>query len=230
MFVIPSIILGFALSVPCIWAIWSILFSDDVGFKPSIFPGISASIQALLIGILIPTLSAIIPIKRAIDKSLLDSLTTQRAKLSGMVLSITDNGNKNVGPYLVSGSIAVLFGVSIYYVMPLALITQQLGLILIIFIVILLGMIFGLSLFASNLQGFLEVVYVYLFFFWEKKSMRKLVRKNLIAHRQHNFLTSIIYSLVLGCIIFLLVTANLLLQSIQEKGVDENAAFDGADI
>ena len=44
--------------------------------------------------------------------------------------------------------------------------------------------------------------------------MRILLQKNLIAHKQRNFLTSIIYSLALGCIIFLLVTCNLQLQTI----------------
>lgn len=50
--------------------------------------------------------------------------------------------------------------------------------------------------------------------FWEKRSMRELLRKNLIAHRGRNKLTSIIYSLTLGCIIFLLVTATLELSEI----------------
>ena len=168
MFVIPSIILGFALSIPCIMAVWSILFKDQMGFQPSILPGWTASIEALLIGILIPVLSSIIPIKRAISKSLADSLSTHRAKLSGVVISITDNASKNTVPFVLFGTVSVLFGVSIYYFLPLGLITQKLGLILVIFLVILLGMMTGLTLFASNFQGFLEVICVYAFFFWEK--------------------------------------------------------------
>ena len=214
MFVLPSIILGFALSIPCIVGIWAILFADTPGFQPSIVPSLSASLQALAIGLLIPTLSAIIPIRRAISKSLTDSLTTQRSKLSGVVVTVTDNKSKNTGPFLIFGTVAVLFGISIYYVLPLGLITQRLGLILTIFLVILLGMMTGLTLFTSNLQGFIEVFLLYVFFFWEKKSMLILLRKNLSAHKQHNFLTSIIYSLTLGCAIFLLVTANLQIQSI----------------
>ena len=84
------------------------------------------------------------------------------------MVSITDNASKNTLPYLLFGSVAVLFGISIYYFLPLGLITQKLGLILVIFLVILLGMMAGLTLFASNFQGFLEVVCVYAFFFWEK--------------------------------------------------------------
>lgn len=43
--------------------------------------------------------------------------------------------------------------------------------------------------------------------------MRTLLRKNLSSHKEHNFLTSIVYSLALACAIFLLVTANIVLQN-----------------
>ena len=72
-----------------------------------------------------------------------------------------------------------------------------------------MGMMFGLTLFVTNLQGILEIILVYVFFMWEEASMRILLRKNLIAHKERNYLTSIIYSLALGCIVFLLVTCNL---------------------
>jgi len=45
------------------------------------------------------------------------------------------------------------------------------------------GLILGLTLLAANLRGFLETAVVYLLFFWEKKSMRALLKKNMIAHK-----------------------------------------------
>jgi hypothetical protein len=51
---------------------------------------------------------------------------------------------------------------------------------------ILLGIIFGLSLLATNISPLLEVFFVYLCFFWEKTSMRQLILKNLIVHRPNN--------------------------------------------
>lgn len=70
-------------------------------------------------------------------------------------------------------------------------------------------MIFGLTLIAFNLQRILESIVVYIFLFFERQSMKILVLKNLSAHRESNKLTSIIYSLTLGCIIFIVVAANL---------------------
>ena len=76
LFVIPSVILGFLFALPCIFAIYSMLFSDDLGFMPSIAPDGFATLQALALGILIPMISSIIPIKRALSKNLNDALNT----------------------------------------------------------------------------------------------------------------------------------------------------------
>ena len=43
--------------------------------------------------------------------------------------------------------------------------------------------------------------------------MRALIKKNLVAHKNTNKLTSVIYALTLGCVIFLCVALNLVLKS-----------------
>jgi len=107
------------------------------------------------------------------------------------------------------GVILVLYGASIYIFLPLALISSDFGLLLLVFFGILMGMIFGLTIFVSNFQQILEFLLVELIFFWEKVSMKKLVVKNLIAHRQRNVYTSLIYSLTIGTLIFMLVTLSI---------------------
>ena len=79
-FVFPSVILGCACCLPCIWLIYHFLFTSDMGFSPSIIPELSAIIQAILIGILIPTFSAVVPIRSALAVSLNDALNTNRKK------------------------------------------------------------------------------------------------------------------------------------------------------
>ena len=78
-----------------------------------------------------------------------------------------------------------------------------------IFFFILLGMLLGLSLLALNVQRLLEIGLTYLLFFWEKESMKLMILKYLTAHKLRNRLTSIIYSLALGFIIFLIVSYQL---------------------
>ena len=111
--------------------------------------------------------------------------------------------------YIVFGVIGVIYGMSIYYFLPLSMLSFNFAMVLKIFFFILIGMLFGLSLLAFNLQRFIEIVFTYLFLFWEKSSMRTMVMKNLAAHKIRNKMTSIIYSIALGFIIFLIVSYNM---------------------
>ena len=55
--------------------------------------------------------------------------------------------------------------------------------------------------------------------------MRALIKKNLVAHKNTNKLTSVIYALTLGCVIFLCVALNLVLKSTESfTGSDSSYA------
>ena len=69
------------------------------------------------IGLLIPTLSSIIPIQRALAKTLSESLNTARNTLSGTIVIIEKPGIKVV-PYIIFGLLCVTFGVVIYVILP----------------------------------------------------------------------------------------------------------------
>ena len=112
-------------------------------------------------------------------------------------------------PFILVGSLTVGFGFAIYLLLPLAFLQMNMSLVLYVFFTILMGMLLGITILVSNFQAILEVILMYLFLFWERRSMRSLLRKNLIVHRPRNKLTSIIYSLTLGSVIFLLVAATL---------------------
>ena len=151
LFVLPSVILGFVLYVPAMALVFGFLFTDDLGFKPSFEPSTHATVQALFLGIFIPAVSAIIPVQSALAKNLADSLTTGRSKLSGILVTFTDHRNPSVAPYVLFGSLALIYGASIYYFLPKAMLEMNLNLILQIFFLVLLGMLFGLTVLASNL-------------------------------------------------------------------------------
>ena len=118
MFVIPSVILAWISSLPSLWFIFYRVFDADLAQgKASIVPGALASVEAISIGLLIPTLSAIVPIQRALAKSLSDSLNTARSVLSGTVVVIEDRKVKVV-PYIVTGILCVTVGITIYVILP----------------------------------------------------------------------------------------------------------------
>ena len=217
--------MGFILSFPLIYFLYKILFLDSLGYLPTVLPSLSAVVSALFVGIFIPTISSIIPIRRALSTNLTEALDTNRSKSTGVLISFIDKSTMNIVPYLLYGSIAVLFGVAIYLGLPLAMLQLNLGLILTIFFMILMGLLLGLVLVSVNLQGIVEFFLMHLLLFWETKAMKTLLRKNMQAHKRKNRLTAIIYALTLGCIIFLLTSANL-----QVITINELSTIGGSDI
>jgi uncharacterized protein YacL len=62
MFVIPSVIFGYIASIPALAYIFKFLFKheSDVNIPP--IPTLQATIKGLIVGLIIPMLSSIIPI------------------------------------------------------------------------------------------------------------------------------------------------------------------------
>ena len=162
MLVFPSILAAYVCSFPTLYLIFWRMFNHDLSKgEASCVPSGMATAEAISVGLLIPFLSAIIPIQRALAKTLSESLNTARATLSGTVIIIRGKGVQ-VLPYIVFGLLCTLFGVTIYVILPQALLAENAGLVLQIFFLILVGMILGLALLTANLRGFLEAVAVYL--------------------------------------------------------------------
>ena len=172
MFVLPSVLFGFVLCFPALYALFRAVFTDDMGVDASPVPSAYAVYQALFVGVIIPLLSSIAPIQSALKKNLNESLDVQRSKTQAMYVEILDPQKQNMGSYIVFGTVAVVYGFSIYYFLPLAMLSFNFALILNIFFFILISMLFGLSLLAFNLQRFIEILLTYLFLIFEKSSMR----------------------------------------------------------
>lgn len=151
MFVLPAVVMGFACAIPIIYFLYDTLFKESLGYMPSIIPSGWAIGRALIVGILIPLLSSIIPIRRALSANLVEALDSNRSKSQAVLVTFIDNKTKDVLPFILFGSVAVVFGMSIYYGLPAAMLELNLGLILSIFFLILMGLLFGLTLFAVNL-------------------------------------------------------------------------------
>ena len=104
---------------------------------------------------MIPALSAISPIRQALSTNLNDALSTQRTKQNGLIASTSSQDWESRLQYVLFGTMGVLFGVSIYYYLPMSLLKENIDTMLQIFFIILLGMILGLTILAMNFQGLL---------------------------------------------------------------------------
>jgi hypothetical protein len=164
-------------------------------------------LSASAMGILIPVLAAILPIRNALGMNLHDSLDTKHNKTKAVQIDVerAEQGGNVSWTIVVIGFGLAAFGGIIYYVLPLSLLSFNLGLLLNMFMFILGGMLLGLTMLALNLQHMLEHMVVYLFLWWDKRAIRSLVLKNLTAHRARNQKTTVMYAISLGFIIFISV-------------------------
>ena len=80
LFVLPAVLTGFIMAWPAIFTMYKTLFNSSLGYMPSIVPSGSAVAGALFVGVLIPLLSAIIPIRRALSANLNDAPNVTRGK------------------------------------------------------------------------------------------------------------------------------------------------------
>jgi pilus assembly protein TadC len=151
MFVFPAVVCGFIMCFPTLHIIDNYIFDPEMGMEQTALPSKTAVLQGLFIGLFIPLVSSISPIKNALSKNLNDSLDTNRSKTQAMYVEILDQDKQNMTSYITFGLISVVYGLSIYYFLPLAMLSFNFALILEIFFFILVGMLFGLSLLAFNL-------------------------------------------------------------------------------
>ena len=138
-----------------------------------------------------------------------DALNVHRSKNKGVLVEMIDNVTKDVVPYLLFGTVSIVFCALIYFGLPISILANNIGLILTIFFIILLGLLLGLVIMATNLQSAFEFLLMHILLFWETKAMKMILKKNMVNHKQKNQLTAIIYALTLGSVIFLLTSANL---------------------
>ncbi len=166
-------------------------------------PGI---VVAIVLGIVLPIVASIFPLKDALSQNLHDVLDSEHSKQGGVEFTIErSQDNTNSFAMLVVGCGMAIFGFCIYYLLPLALLSMNLALFFNIFFAILLGILFGLVLLSFNIQHLVERVVVYCFLFWEKRFIPEIVLKNLVSHKTRNRKTAMMYAVSLGFILFIVM-------------------------
>jgi len=221
-FVIPGIILGIGVSIPLLMYAGNILESK-IQVNIPIVPTGKALFWSIILGLIIPIISSYYPMKEALGKDLNLALDLVHSKTNSIQISVEINSKKIPWPSITFGLLSAVFGFAIYILLPLSLLSLNVGLLLGMFFAILIGLLVGLSLLSLNLQHIMERIITTVFFFWTNKSYRSLITKNLTAHKLRNRQTSIMYSLSLGFVIFLMVALDqqlktMTIQTQAEKG------------
>lgn len=220
-FVLPSVIMGFVASFPILLSI-SNIFENQVNYGfPPVPSGLSV-LYGLLLGFGIPIVSALVPIRVALNRNLSDSLDYNRSRTQAVIYRIMKPSKADTIMAIGFGAVAVVFGVCIYYFLPLAIVSFNFSLLFNIFFGILIAMLVGFVLLAINAQHLLEVILVYLLLCWERRSTKKIVLKNLTAHRLRNQKTSLMYALSLSFSIMIISAYTMQLKASELEELKNN--------
>lgn len=212
LFVIPSIIVGILIGYGLNFYISS-AFEAGIGVGYDPVPTPNAIGNAILVGFLMPIVASIFPLRAALQNQLSESLDISHNKSKSIAIHIDVNNTTAKLTLISFGIVSVSFGILVYYMLPLALLSFDISLFLGIFFAILIAFLLGLVLLSLNVQYLLEKIVVYIFFVWESSAIRMLILKNLAAHRIRNRKTTIMYALGLGFILFLSVNYDLQVQN-----------------
>ena len=203
-FVVPAIGVGLFASVPLLSKIGEFLRAKlDADVNASLTS--ESALYACLVGMLVPVASSLFPIAEALGKPLNAALDTVHSKATSVFIDIQLSSQKVPWATITFSSLTIAFGMSVYYLLPLSLVSLNFGLMLSIFFWILLGMLFGLVLLSMNVQHLVERIVVKVLLCFSSQSFRDLVVKNLVTHKLRNRKTATMYALTLGFVIFLVV-------------------------
>jgi len=206
---IPAITVGLLLAT---WGTYSAstTFEELSGIPLQAGLTLEATILAVGAGLIIPLLASILPIQGALSKSLTDAIDTKRSKIAAVKVEISRAGGNKISKELFTFACAlVMFGFLIYYLMPLALLSTNISLLLNIFFGLIIMMLLGLVLLSLNFQHLSERACVWGLFWWEKRGIPQVLIKSLVAHRGRNRFTSVMYALSIAFVIFIYVSYDI---------------------
>ena len=222
-FSIPAFIIAYICSYFILNKINDIV-KEELNTDLNISITLSGFIIAIILNILGPILSAIFPIRNILRKNIATSINTMLNKTQGMKIEVISLQQKELTFLIIFGLITFIYGASIYYFLPLSLISLNFGMIGGIFLWILYGILLGFILLSRNIENYLQKLLTYTILFFTKSYTKLLILKNLAAHRLKNKKTSLMFSLSVGIFIMTNVGFDLILQSTKKMIVMQNGS------
>lgn len=201
-YAVPGVVLGLAtsalLSVPIVSAInVYVKIEGDV-----VLLGGAMRVAGAL-GIAMPLISTIVPMRRALSRTLAESLNLYHktsAETSVNVQKLEDLGLSATQTTV--ALVLVVAGGVVFYLIPMSFIFQDFDLLFSALNVILMCAVVGLILLSVLLQPTLERVLAHCLVRGRDRKFRDVVLKNLSAHHERSRKTSLIFCSSLAFIIF----------------------------
>ena len=185
---------------------------------------LSGFAMGFFLNFLAPIIASIFPIRNILKKNIASSINTMLNKTQGVKIEVVSLKKKELTSLIIFGLITFIYGASIYYFLPLSLISMNFGMIGGIFLWILFGILLGFVLLSRNVENLLQKILTYTLLFFTRSYTKLLILKNLAAHRIKNKKTSLMFSLSVGIFIMTSVGFDLILQSTKNIIIQQNGS------
>ena len=179
---------------------------------------------AFVLNFLAPIIAAIFPIRNILKKNIATSINTMLNKTQGVKIEVISLQRKELTSLIIFGLLTFIYGASIYYFLPLSLISMNFGMIGAIFLWILFGILLGFVLLSQNVENLLQKILTYILLFFTKSYTKLLILKNLAAHRLKNKKSSLMFSLSVGIFIMASVGFDIILQTTKNMIIMQNGS------
>lgn len=203
-FAIPGLALGYILSFALNFLV-SYYISNLATVRNDIIPSTASLILGACMAIFVPLGSNYFPIKKAMAKTLRDSLNLYGRTVSDVTVRIIKLAQLGISPAQTIGALTlVVMGFLTYYLAPYSFIFQNIPLFFIILNIVMMMMVIGCTLVMNLVQPISERIMLKLLMLPmpKEKVLAPVINKNFDAHRKRNNKTSLMYSIALAFLIF----------------------------
>ena len=222
-FSLPAFIVALSFSFLVLKVINNVI-KEELNTNLNIGITVDSFLFTFFLNFLAPVIAAIFPIRSILKKNIATSINTMINKTSGVKIEVISLQRKEITSLIIFGLLTFIYGASIYYFLPLSLISMNLGLIGLIFLWILFGILLGFILLSQNIEHLVQKGLTYLLLFFTRSYTKLLILKNLAAHRIKNRKSSLMFSLSVGIFILASVGFDIILQSIKNMRIMRNGS------
>ncbi|CAD8092165.1 unnamed protein product [Paramecium primaurelia] len=166
---------------------------------------IYALILQLIIGICMPIISNILPIKQALSTALRDSLNLFHKVVNNIVVTVMRLEKIGISLNQTIYSIMLIsIGFISYYIIPMNMIYQNFGVAIFVLNIVFITMLVGVTMIINLIQKLVEKLILYMILFIKSSdyNLKPIILNNLKCHENRNAKTTLMYSLGLSLIIF----------------------------
>lgn len=201
-FAIPGIGLGlfftFIFNIPVAQQI-----ADFAVISPDYTLKAAAIWLGFAIGFAMPLVANIVPISRALSRTLRDSLDVYHQVISDITVRVIRLSQLGLDVWQTALAILlIVVGFITYYLIPYSFTFRNFALFLGLLNAILLGMLLGLCILAQMIQPYLERLMLHLIICGDHRRLKNVVRKNLSGHGSRNKKTAQMFTICLAFVIF----------------------------